>query len=759
MLAGRYRLVSRVGRGGMGTVWEAYDEGLKRRVAVKLIEAEPGAPDPRRHRFEREAWIGGRLAHPNIVRVFDAGEDGRDHFIVMELITGGTLHEWLQERRRESQPLSRAELQTLCRSYLEIVRAVAHCHKQGVLHRDIKPMNILRDAEGERWVLGDFGLARDVLSSRLTRKGDFLGTIAYMAPEQIVAQRATVDERSDIWALGVTLYEALTLRLPFTADSEERYLTALATQDPVAPSQLGPRFERDLETILLKCLRRDPRERYSNTEALAEDLERFLADRPVLARPPNAGDRLRRHFRRRWRVWVLAAATAGAVWIAGGLLLHRTDENQQAEVELEKLEAMARQLEDPAIVQYTGEFAPERRLGRLVFPDSTHEASVRALLQRTGRLQQPRVQRVWLRLSVVLGWSLPSASLRGQSEDLGLKFIPSRSWQPPDGRWILVQFYRRLDEGAWTPSLWILAPRANEELELVGNLRGASGALLEATPHRVEVKARVAWVDASSALQEWARHRRSIQRSAPSGSFRMLSGFGLADTVVGLAWPGDTALVEWRNLGVRNLAIYPIYASSYPISDPNPATAPSLGWLSSPDSIDILWGTVPAGRGSNLIATTPQGTLRIKIADGDQKSAVGSWILRAKFFGNVNPSGDKTFSLRVALVDRRTAKSWVDFPLVLEPTGVRSLFLIGPNRTIAVGGSSHEGLLGTYLYAEGWLARPSSAVPEGAVECLLTVTADRQTAIGQHVDRYVEISAIRVPVRVRFRKAIVTREE
>jgi hypothetical protein len=284
--------------------------------------------------------------------------------------------------------------------------------------------------------------------------------------------------------------------------------------------------------------------------------------------------------------------------------------------------------------------------------------------------------------------------------------------------------------------------------------------MLDATPHRVEVKARVAWVDSSGAMAEWARRRWASQPPARWRATRAILRLGLVDTVVAEAWPEDTSLVEWRNLGQRTLAVYSNYGASYPAGVPDPAAASRLGWLSAPDSIDILWGTVPKGTGSSLVAISQGESLTIKIEDWDKKVAVGTWILQARFFGKATPVGDRAFALRVKLSDQDTAKSWVEFPVVVERTGVRSLFLANPHRIVDVGFDISDGRpRDERLYASGWLAKPTRAIPEGDVACILTATADRQVAIDQHVDRYVEMPAIRLPVRVRFRKAIVKRVE
>lgn len=302
---GDFRILRNIGRGGMGTVYEAYQESMRRRVALKLLDAGFLPSSDQVTRFEREAWIGGRLSHSNIVKVYAQGTEGPVHYIAMELVEGHSLAGEIDaaRKRREVQQLSdstwRAQhVSKIVSLFVGVADALEHVHQNGIVHRDGKPGNLLLTTDGERLLLSDFGLARDEAASRMTRRGDFFGTVRYMSPEQLLAHRAKVDHRTDIWSLGTALYEALTLELPYSADSEEAYIGALSTKEPAPARARNRAVPRDLETVLIKCLERDPDRRYTSAAELRQDLQRYLDDRPVLARRPGPAQKLGRLFRR-----------------------------------------------------------------------------------------------------------------------------------------------------------------------------------------------------------------------------------------------------------------------------------------------------------------------------------------------------------------------------------------------------------------------------------------------------------------------------
>lgn len=279
---GDYELLEEVGRGGMGIVYKAYQKSLQRTVALKLILRGDLATPADRARFQTEGRAAGLLSHPHIVPVYDAGEcDGQAYFS-MRFVAGRTLASLLAER--PLRPRAGVEL------LLPICRAVQHAHEQGVLHRDLKPSNILIDASGQALVT-DFGLAKRVAGPEgLTQSGAVLGTPAYMAPEQVSGSRGTPSAASDVYSLGVILYEILTGRPPFQAATPVDTLLLVLDQDPVRPRLLNSRVDPDLELICLKCLEKEPRLRYRSAGALADDLQAYLAGEELSVRSLHLRD-------------------------------------------------------------------------------------------------------------------------------------------------------------------------------------------------------------------------------------------------------------------------------------------------------------------------------------------------------------------------------------------------------------------------------------------------------------------------------------
>ncbi|WP_164100622.1 serine/threonine-protein kinase [Candidatus Laterigemmans baculatus] len=311
ILIGDYELLEELGRGGMGVVFRARQVSLNREVAVKMILRGRLASEADLQRFFAEATATARLEHPNIVPVYDVGDvDGRPYFS-MQMIRGQTLAERLAEG-----PLPEREAAQLV---AQAARAIGYAHRQGVLHRDVKPSNILLDEQGIPH-LTDFGLAKQGANdAQLTRSGMVLGTPAYMAPEQAAGKRGTVGPASDIYALGCVLYHALTGRPPLAADSPVEMMLLILEQDPPPPRALRPQLDRDLEMIVVRCLQKPVDLRYETADELADDLEAFLKDERVSARSGRFSQVFARLFRETHHAAVLE--NWGRLWMWNSLVL------------------------------------------------------------------------------------------------------------------------------------------------------------------------------------------------------------------------------------------------------------------------------------------------------------------------------------------------------------------------------------------------------------------------------------------------------
>jgi serine/threonine-protein kinase len=446
---GEYRIVREIGRGGMGVVYEAEQESLGRRVALKVLTPAVAANPKHVERFQREARTAARLHHTNIVPVFGVGEEDGIHFYVMQYIEGGPLDEVLPElrqlrgeaagraRRREScvrddesssegvaqslwngrfraaeslgpslendpdkrkerentagkpadlsQPLHKARtgpslhipMSAQQRSYVNSVAhvgaqaadALEYAAGQGVLHRDVKPSNLLLDVWGTVW-LTDFGLAKATGAPDLTRSGDLIGTLHYMAPERF---RGRVDVRSDVYALGLTLYELLALRPAFDAADQAQLIGRISSEEPPRLESLDPGLPRDLVTVVHKAIAKDPADRYQTAGALAEDLRRFLDDRSILARRPPLPEQAWRWCRRNPTMAALLAALMALLLLASGGGVWLVQQHAERRVEAARREEALRKDVNTALAQSAG------------FRDRLYFREARELQEQAGR--------------------------------------------------------------------------------------------------------------------------------------------------------------------------------------------------------------------------------------------------------------------------------------------------------------------------------------------------------------------------------------
>jgi serine/threonine protein kinase len=384
---GDFEIVREIGRGAMGVVYEARQVSLNRRVALKVLSGGLGLTGKAAQRFRREAEVAAQLHHTNIVPVYATGEEHGTHFYAMELIDGPSVDHVIRQMRQArkepsvkassdqgndapplpdleatgpyvpeagSQPTLSASsfssdshyLDTVARMVAEVADALDYAHGQGVIHRDIKPSNLLQSPSG-RLSVNDFGLARILEQPGMTLTGEFVGTPRYMSPEQVAAGRIPLDHRTDIYSLGATLYELLTLQPPFSGGSRDQVLAQILQKEPRPPRRLNKKVPVDLETICLKCLEKDPDRRYQTAGQLAEDLRRYVSRFTISARRVGPVRRLVKWARRRPGLAAALACAAVGVGVAAlfAYQAHRAEQQRQAEQKQaqEQLESVLRE--------------------------------------------------------------------------------------------------------------------------------------------------------------------------------------------------------------------------------------------------------------------------------------------------------------------------------------------------------------------------------------------------------------------------------
>jgi tetratricopeptide (TPR) repeat protein len=359
---GDFEIVRELGRGGMGVVYEARQVSLNRRVALQVLGPGLGLTPKAIDRFRREAEAAARLHHTNIVPVYATGECHGTHFYAMELVDGPSLDQVIRRLRggpggdtrtepsagaavtgpyvpavatpppseTGSGPPAHSSADRFDRAaamIADVADALHHAHQQGVTHRDVKPSNLLLSSDG-RLSVTDFGLARMLEQPGMTVTGEFVGTPAYMSPEQVTAGRVPVDHRTDVYSLGATLYELLTLRPPFAADGRDRLLALVVQKEPAPPRSVDPKVPRDLETVCLKCLQKDPDQRYQTAKELADDLRRYLNRFAIRARRAGPLARAKKWVKRNPALAAVAAAALLAL-AAAGLFARRAHEAER----------------------------------------------------------------------------------------------------------------------------------------------------------------------------------------------------------------------------------------------------------------------------------------------------------------------------------------------------------------------------------------------------------------------------------------------
>ena len=347
---GRYRILRLLGEGGMGAVYEAEQDLPHRTVALKLIRAGYASAEMLR-RFENEAQALGRLQHPGIAQIYDAGHEGNQPYFAMELVRGETLLAYCVHRKLHTR--QRLEL------VAKICDAVQHAHQRGLIHRDLKPANIMVEESGQPRIL-DFGVARltdsDAQATRETNIGQLVGTLAYMSPEQVLGDPQEIDTRSDVYALGVILYELLAGQGPYKLGPQlPEVVRTIREEEPTSLSSVNRTYRGDIETIVGKALEKDKTRRYASAAELAADIRHYLGNEPITARPPSTTYQLQK-FARRNKALVIGVAAVFVVLVAGVVA------STWEAVKARRAEAQAKQ--QSAIAQAVNDFLQNDLLGQ-----------------------------------------------------------------------------------------------------------------------------------------------------------------------------------------------------------------------------------------------------------------------------------------------------------------------------------------------------------------------------------------------------------
>jgi tRNA A-37 threonylcarbamoyl transferase component Bud32 len=423
-----YEVLRELGRGTMGVVYQARHQKLHRQVALKMILAGSHAGAAELARFQTEAEAIARLQHPNIVQVHEVGEHEGKPFVALEFCGGGSL-----DKKLNGTPLPAAEAAALVET---LARAVQAAHEHHVVHRDLKPANVLLAEDGTPKIT-DFGLAKKLDEASQTQSGAILGTPSYMAPEQAGGKSAAVGPLADVYALGAILYECLTGRPPFKAVTPMETILQVVADEPVPPSRLQPRIPRDLETICLKCLRKEPARRYGSATALAEDLQRFLKGEPIRARPVGRAERVLKWVRRNPAVAASLAAVALTLIVGAGVSLLLAAAAQQSAADARQAARWAGQKEKEA----TQAAVDAQEKAREANEARVKEAE-RARAEERAKLEANR-QLLWARQNLFTAQLMRVAAVYEHDPSQGLRLLHDYDACPWDLRDTAWYFYER----------------------------------------------------------------------------------------------------------------------------------------------------------------------------------------------------------------------------------------------------------------------------------------------------------------------------
>ncbi len=319
-LLNQYILVTQIGKGGMGTVWKAFDRSLLRWVAIKFLTTSDGNEEGVL-RFKREAQLAGGLRHPNIAPIYEVGEARGQHFIAMEFIDGASMAN------------AQLPMKDMIDIFVKVAQGIEAAHKKGIIHRDLKPQNIMLTSDNWPYVM-DFGLAKALRGdSSLSVTGAVMGTPAYMPPEQAQGKLDLIDHQSDVYSLGATMYAILSRKTPFQAETAMDILMKVCNEEPIPPRKHNEEIPPDVETIILKAMQKKKEDRYASSQDLADDLKRFVAHEEIQATRPGFLTHVMRRARRNKSVVVAAAVVLIAAGVVGAMVLKKGPRNENPVVD------------------------------------------------------------------------------------------------------------------------------------------------------------------------------------------------------------------------------------------------------------------------------------------------------------------------------------------------------------------------------------------------------------------------------------------
>ena len=500
-----YELFETLGAGGAGVVYRARQPGLEREVALKVLRSGGAASETELQRWRRETRTLGALNHPHIVKIFDAGEQEGTPFIAMELVAGSTLAEHLRKG-----PLSATEAATLVR---DLADAMAYAHARSIVHRDLKPGNVLIPVNGQLRTckIADFGLSRWLEEESQTRTGDALGTPSYMSPEQVRGEHDRIGPATDVYGLGSILYECLTGRPPFQGASAVETMQLVLDRDAAPISRHRAAVPQDLDAICVRCLEKDPALRYSTADGLCDDLTRFLAGKPVVARKPSRW-RLTRMWvsRNPWLASFAALLLAAMILGVGALLWHQRSLREQRETAHRHYAEARATIWEMLAVAKSRSALDIPKLGEMALRQAEEALDLfeRLAEEEDSEASQSELARIRLDLGTL--YLTQGDDERGRHQ---LQLAVDAITQLPSAD-SLERLSEALTGHVKLANALINQQRYDEAATFLVNAREMGIRLLQVQPHHVPWMNHVAWVDHTEGNRQWHQDRLPEARSA-----------------------------------------------------------------------------------------------------------------------------------------------------------------------------------------------------------------------------------------------------